>query len=273
MFTATIDETNSIIHIVSQKYGINLSDMAMASLRLKISQFCKNYHFHTLESLMTRLQDDPGFIEPFMHGISASSPDMFRDPELWITLREQVLPGMVPDSATASILVPDSVSGEEIYSMAILLYESGLDQKIRLTATCINDSIMKQIENGTLSKGRYKNCQDNYLVYNPGSTLDKYYMQREGKYYRKPGLLKQVELMVQPEDHAGMTGHTKLILYRNRMIYFNLETSRRMIRKMFDQAADGTILIIGIKESVNNLGLKDRVRIISSDLNIFSKAG
>jgi len=269
----TIDETNNIIHIVFQKYGIDLSGMAMTSLRLKISRFCEEQHTHSPRSLITRLQDDPGFIELFMQGISASSPDMFRDPELWIALREQILPGMLAELNSNRILIPDAVSGEEIYSMAILLKESGLDRQIRLAATCINESIRKQIEKGALTKGRYKNCQDNYGVFNPGSSLDKYFLQREGKYYRKSGLLKPVDIMVQPEVQTGITAHTKLILYRNRMIYLNPKTSRRMISSILDQAAEGSIFIIGIKESVKYLGLKDRVHVISTDLNIYSKAG
>ena len=273
MFTVTIDETNNIIHIISQKYGIDLSGLAMASLRLKISQFCKDHHSHSPRSLITRLQDDPGFIESFMQGISASSLDMFRDPELWITLRDQILPEMIRDTAPSRILIPDSVSSEEIYSMAILLKESGLERQIRLTATCINDSIRKQIENGPLTKGRYKNCQDNYMAFNPGSSLDKYFLLHDGKYYRKSGLFKPVDLMVHADDQAGMTAHTKLILYRNRMIYLNPETSRRMISRMLDQVVEGCIFIIGIKESLRYLGLKDRVHVISSDLNIYSKAG
>jgi chemotaxis protein methyltransferase CheR len=271
MFTVTNDETKNIIHLISQKYGIDLSGLAMASLRLKISRFCKDHQIHTYESLITRLSVEPDFIEPFMQGISASSPDMFRDPELWIFLREQILPGILADSKTTRILIPDAVSGEEIYSMAILLKESGLDQQIRLTATCLNNSIRKQISNGPLSKGRYKNCKDNYLVFNPSSNLDKYFLHRDGQYYRKSGLLKPVDIMVQQEYQAGIPIHAKLILYRNRLIYLNQETGRRMIGRMFDQAAKGCIFIIGIKESFNYLGLKDRVRVISSDLNIYSK--
>jgi chemotaxis protein methyltransferase CheR len=273
MFKVTIDETNNIIHIVSQKYGIDLSCMAMASLRLKISQFCRNHHLHTAESLVARLHEEPAFIGLFMHGISTNSPDMFRDPELWITLRDQILPGLAADSTASRILIPDSVSGEEIYSMAILLKESGLDQQIRLTATCINDSIRKHIENGSISKGSYKNCQDNYIIFNPGSDLDKYHIQHDGKQFRKPELLKAVELIVQPEEHSLVTSHTKLIMYRNRTVYFNLETSRLRIRSMLDQAVIGTIFIIGIKESFKILGLNGMVRIISSDLNIYSKTG
>jgi len=273
MFTVTINETKNIIHIISQQYGIDLSGLAMASLRLKISQFCKDHHFLSPANLTTRLHEEPGFIESFLQSISASSPDMFRDPELWIKLRDQILPEMISELVTSRILIPDSVSGEEIYSMAILLKESGLDQQIKLTATCKSEGIRRQIENGPLSKGRYKNCQDNYLIFNPGSTLDKYFLQRDGKYYRKSGLLNPVDIMVQPEDQAGKAVHAKLILYRNRMIYLNPETSRRMISRMLDHAVEGCIFIIGIKESINYLGFKDRVHVISSDLNIYSKAG
>lgn len=273
MFKVTIDETNKIIHIISQKYGINLSGLALTSLRLKISRFCTDHHSQSPFSLMARLNEEPGFIESFMQAISTSSPDMFRDPELWIALREQILPGLAKDTTTTGIHMPDSVSAEEIYSMAILLKESGLNRQIRLTATCTNDIIREQIENGPLSRGQYKNCQDNYLVFNPGSTLDKYFLQRNRKHYLQSGLLEPLDLGVQPEGQNGMVFRSKLIFYRNRMIYLNQETSRRRLGKMIDQAAKGTIFVIGIKESLKYLGLTNRVHYISADLNIFSKAG
>jgi chemotaxis methyl-accepting protein methylase len=111
------------------------------------------------------------------------------------------------------------------------------------------------------------------MVFNPGSSLDKYFLQHDGNYYHKSELLKSVDLVVHPKNNATSTANVKLILYRNRMIYFNLETSRRMISRMLDQAVEGCIFIIGIKESVKFLGLKDRVRVVSSDLKIYSKAG
>jgi chemotaxis protein methyltransferase CheR len=222
---------------------------------------------------MARLNEEPGFIESFVQAISTSYPDMFRDPELWIALREQILPGLATDSATTGIHMPDSVSAEEIYSMAILLKESGLNRQIKLTATCTNDLIREQIENGPLSRGHYKNGQDNYLVYNPGSTLDKYFLQRNGKHYLQSGLLEPLKLVVRPEGQNDRELRSKLIFYRNRMIYLTRETSQRRLGKMIDQAVKGTIFVIGIKESLKYLGLTNKVHIISADLNIFSKAG
>ena len=273
MFTVTIDETNSIIHTVTKKFGVDLTGMSMASLRLRISQFCKDQHIQSPGNIVSRFSDDPGFIESFMLGISVGSPDMFRDPDMWIMLREQILPGMILDDKKPGIMIPGCVTGDELYSMAILLKESGLDEQINLTATCMHNSLKKQIDNGPLSKGRYKNCQDNYQAFNPGSPFEKYITFRAGKYFRKPGLLDKVTINVQGLDHLDSTRSTKLLLYRNRMIYYNQDASRRIINIILDQVPKGTILIIGIKESVNHLGLEDRIEFISSDLNIFSKTG
>jgi chemotaxis protein methyltransferase CheR len=274
MFRVTIDETNNIIRIISQKYGIDLSGLAMVSLRLKISQFCIDHHsISSGNNLIKCLQKEPGFLESFMQGIFASSPDMFRDPELWISLRNQILPQMIQDFGTFRILFPDIVSGEEIFSMAILLIESGLEKQIELTATCKSESIRELIENRPLARGRYKNCQDNFEVFNPGSSLDKYFVHRDGKYFLKSGMLQPVRILVQPEAHECTAIDAKLILCRNQMIYLKPETSRRRISSIIDQADEGCLFILGIKESFKYLGLKNKAHVISSDLNIYSKAG
>jgi chemotaxis protein methyltransferase CheR len=273
MFAVTADETRRIVQIIVQRYGIDLSTLTMASMRLKISRFCRDHPLQTPADIRSRLQDKPGFINLFLAGILTNSPYLFRDPELWILLKNQILPELSRFPSQAGILIPDSVSGEEIDSMAILLHETGLKQQIRLTATCVHDSIRDGIVNGFLTQVHYKNGMDNYLVYNPGSTLETYYKNHRGRYYRKPGLMEPVQMLVQPDPDQAIDGMTKLVLYRNRMIYHTLERNRWIINRMLDRAADGTIFIIGIKESFGNLGLLDRLQVISRDLNIYAKKG
>jgi chemotaxis protein methyltransferase CheR len=273
MFEITIDETNNIIHEIFQHYGTDLSGLALTSMRLRISKFCRFHHITSTEKLITRLNEEPELLDLFMQGIYSGSPDMFRDPELWITMRDEILPGMRSDDKQPMILIPDATSGEEIYSMSILLKESRLDNRVRLTATCINETLRKLIENGPLAKGRYKNCQENYMIFNPDSRLDKYFLQRDGNYYPNPGMLELVDLKVHAEDQSGPVDKANLILYRNRTIYFTPVKSQKVISRLLDQSGKGCIFIIGLKESANYLGLKDRVHVISADLNIYSKAG
>ena len=273
MLTVTINETNDIIHGIAQNYGTDLSGMAMASLRLKISRFCKDHHLRNSRSLIARLKEEPDLAEAFIYDISSASPEMFRDPEFWIVMRDQVLPGLVRDSTGAGILIPDCGSPEEIWSMSILLKESGQDRQIGITATCMNEYTRDQIKNRSLLKGRYRICRENYEIFNPGFSLDKYFIQKDGKYHPKDKINNPVNLLVQT-GHQSLVDHRhKVLLYRNRLIYNNLDRSRRNLQWLFDQAAEGTVLVLGIKESIENLGLQDRVDVISPDLNIFSKAG
>jgi chemotaxis protein methyltransferase CheR len=273
MLTVTINETNDIIHGLAQNYGIDLSGMAMASLRLKISRFCRDHGLLPPGSLITRLVDEPGLTEPFIFSISSASPEVFHDPELWIVLRDQVLPGMIQDSNMAGILIPEIASPEEICSISILLKESGLEKHFRITATYFNEYARDQILNKPLPKGRYRICQENYAFFNPGFSLDEYFRLKDGKYHCKPGLLNPMNLSLRKNHPFVLDEDYKLILYRNRLIYQNLEQSRSQIRRIFDPAAEGTIFVIGIKESIDNLGLQDRVHVISPDFNIYSKAG
>jgi chemotaxis protein methyltransferase CheR len=273
MFKVTIDETRNITRIVYQKFGVDLSGMAMTSLRLKISQFCNEYPFQLPENLISWLLDEPGLPDLFISRILHAYPDIFRDPDLWISLREQILPGMIKDSDHPGILIPDCVSGDEIYSMAILLKECKLDKQIRLSATCLNKHMKDQIREGFISKGRFKYCQDNYRIFHPDSSLDKYFELQNDSYYHRPDLFEEAEISVNPPEHPVITKDIKLILFRNRTLYLDLETSRKRIQDMVDQASNGTILILGIRESLQNLGLQDLVHVLSSDLSIYTKAG
>jgi chemotaxis protein methyltransferase CheR len=273
MFTVSIHETNRIIQILSEEYGIDLSAMAMASMRLKISQFCMEHHLHSVADIISCLGQEPGFIKLFLSGIYTSSPDIFRDPELWIMLREKILPDLARYDSRSGILFPDCVSGEEILSMVILLRESGMDKHFRLSTTSVHGNIVEQIRNRPLSKARYKLCQDNYSIFKPGSSLDRYFKLQEGKYYLKAGFPIPVETMKKESaKHDAVASQTKLVLYRNRMIYFNLETCQRRFNGMLDQVDIGTIIIIGIKESFKQLGLQHRLHVIYPDLNIHAKA-
>jgi chemotaxis protein methyltransferase CheR len=273
MFTLSIVETRNLARLVSRKYGIDLSGMAMTSLRLKISQFCKEHRLHPPDKLVTCLLDDPAIFDLFLYRICAAYPDMFRDPDVWIFLRDQILPGMVGDSKKPGILIADGESGDEIYSMAILLKECRLDHQVRLTAAVENNLVLDRIIHGSIPKGRYKYGQDNYRLFHPGSSLDKYFAWHHDGYYPRSDLRETISLSVKKANRPEISRDTRLVLYRNRLLYLNTETSHRRLSHMIEQASIGTILILGIRESPDQLGLLDRVHTLSSDLNIFTKAG
>ena len=159
MFNVSVLEAKTIIRTIDKIYGTDLSGLAMASFRLRLSEILKTNSFKNIDALIERLLDDPDYYETFIRDISPGSPDMFRDPDFWIYFRDQFLPTILKSRRYPEIIIPESVTGNELYTMAVLLNETGLDYRIDLVVTCRNVKIKKQITEKKLSNIRYSDFQ------------------------------------------------------------------------------------------------------------------
>ena len=92
MFTVSVNEVKTIVRAIKKANGTDLSGLAIASLRYRLSGILKSYKLENTESLIAKFQNDPDFLDRFISDISVGSPDMFRDPDLWIHIRENLLP-------------------------------------------------------------------------------------------------------------------------------------------------------------------------------------
>ncbi|MFC2112188.1 CheR family methyltransferase, partial [Bacteroidota bacterium] len=239
--------------------------------RLRLSEILQTYQLNDTDSLVGRLLDDRKFYESFISDISIGSPDMFRDPDFWIYLRDHLLPTILKTRRYPEILIPESVTGNELYTVIVLLREMGLDYRVDLAITCWNNKIRDQIMNGELPRIRYKNSMDNYQVFKPGSSLEEYTDLRSGTRYLKKEMLQGVEFRLQsPEEHI-CSEKTALVLYRNRMIYQNAEMQYRMLKLFLSDMKGGTYFITGIQEAIDGFGVEHLYNTVSSDLKIYQK--
>jgi chemotaxis protein methyltransferase CheR len=271
MFSVSVLEAKSVITAIYEQYGYDISGFAMSSLRLRIGRFLTEHSLLYPDVLISRIMDDPGFLDLFISEIVTGSPDLFRDPDLWIELRDNLLPGMLKEHKEFEILVPSSVTGDELYSMAILLRESGLNGKIRLHATCLNNAMIENIRRGILSQARHKTSQDNYRIFNPEGNLDEYIFHYEGRIHRSAELLKNIRFQVKAPSALSPNNRTRLILFRNRMIYVNQATKTRILSSISERMSPGAYLILGIRESLKGTSLDSMLSPVSPDLNIYIK--
>lgn len=271
MFNVSIPEARNIIRAIKKTYGTDLSGLAMASFRIRLSEILQVHALNSTEVLIEKLLDDPVYYETFMRDISNGSPDMFRDPDFWIYFREELLPSILKSRHYPEIVIPESVTGHELYSMAVLLNEAEIEYRIDLVATCRNEKIRERILEGDLQNTLFKNSKDNYELFNPGSSFDQYIDIRKGKKYLNPGLLKGVDIRLQSPDQPVCSDRTSLILYRNRMIYLNAEEQYNRLKKLLEEMAENTYFITGIRESIDRFGLDHMYSVISPDLKIYIK--
>ncbi len=92
MFSVSILEARTIIRTIYKTYGTDLSGLAMASFRLRLSEILETHDIKLPEDLVAILLEDPEFYETFIRDVSIGSSDMFRDPDLWIDIRDRILP-------------------------------------------------------------------------------------------------------------------------------------------------------------------------------------
>ena len=271
MFNVSTAETRNIIRAIHDGYGFDFSGYTMSSLRLRISMILRDHNLLYPDLLISRLLEDPEFFDTFLLDISVGSPDLFRDPDLWIELRDTIIPELLHHHNQFEILIPSSVTGDELYSMAILVQESGWSDLITLTTTCLNDKIIKSIRTGMVDIGRQKSSQDNYRIFNPDGNPERYFHIQNGNVYRISEYLERVNFRVQKPTALQIDIQVKLILFRNRLLYVNQALKNRILRHIAGKMEKDAILILGIRESLKDSGIEKDLSPVSAELNILGK--
>ena len=273
MFNVSVVEARSVISAIYDRYGFDISAYTMSSLRLRIGRILKNHSLLYIDELINRLLEDPGFMDLFLKEISVGSPDLFRDPDLWIEIRDILIPRILRAHEEFEILLPASVTGDELYSIAILLKESGWTRKIRLRATCLNNEIIDSIREGEISQARLKTSMENYRIFNPEGEMDEYICKEDGKIFKSPEVIKQAKFLVKKPTALSMNNRTRLILFRNRLLYVNQALKTKIMAGISDRMPEGSFIILGIRESLRGTGLDNSLYPVSAELNIYEKAG
>ena len=271
MFRVSVLETRSLLRSINRQYGIDLSGRSMASLRLRLSEVLDTYNLADTEQLISSVLSSRSSLNNFLRDIAIGSPDMFRDPDFWVYLKEKILPGILNEYQFPEFVIPDCITGNELYSLKILLKEADVDFRVDVRALCENDLLLKQISTGELSYQVFKNSRDNYDMFNPGGDIKNYIEDVAGKQFLVKEVLDNIKYSVQTLESPFYSDKTAIVLYRNRMIYQTPELQYKNLKTLLTEMREGTYLITGIQESIDGFGLSSLYETISSDLKIYRK--
>lgn len=249
-----IVEAKSIIKTVTDSFGIDFSDYALTSFKRRIEKIMETHNLKYPDILINKLHDDPGFIDTFMHEISVPSTEMFRDPSFWRLLRDEIIPDLYNETGgNLKIWLPDSVSGDEVFSLAIVLHELNFLDKTSIQVSAISDKSLETIKSGILHPSKVEISSDNYIRANGKFQLANYIDIRNNIYYRDTNLLRNVSFFKQDLCCNPIPQGMKLVLFRNKMIYFNQVLQWKAIKNIYQSVNTGGMFIIGIQESLNQM--------------------
>lgn len=251
IYMRTIDQEKleQLFSALKSRYNIDLSNYAPASLSRRLERFINLFPFESERALEEKLLNDRQLFEQFIKEITVNTTEMFRDPSCWEAIRAEIVP-IAAAHQNLRIWHAGCSSGEEVYSMAILLEEEGLLEKTKIIASDVNREVMQTAMNGKYSLKGLETNSDNYKKSGGKYVLEDYIETGKGFYQMKNGLLRNVQFM--KHDLSSGTAFSKfdIILCRNVMIYFNKALQETVFRLFHQSLFKKGMIVIGKKESM-----------------------
>lgn len=242
-------QIQSLLSCIVEQYGFDFRDYAHASMRRRIQAVLHSERLDSVPALQARVLSDPIAFQRFVHGISVSVTSMFRDPSFYWKFRRIVVP-MLATYPFIRLWHAGCSTGEEVYSIAILLYEEGLYDRTRIYATDLDAVSIERAREGIFPLSRMKDYSAGYVDAGGSESLSRYYTaDRENALFR--GFLKENMVFAQHNlvcDSSFNEFH--VVLCRNVLIYFNNELRERVLALLHDSLVNFGVLGIGSKESL-----------------------
>lgn len=242
-------EIRLLLEALFLKYHYDFRNYAMASIKRRLKQARDQLGFGTYSALQEALLHDPDLLTQLLRYLTVQVSEMFRDPGYFKALREEVLPHL-RTYPSLKVWVAGCSSGEELYSLAILFREEGLEDRTIFYATDINHEALAAAEAGIFPLERLQLFSENHRLSGGRSSLSDYYQAAYGRVSFDKSLRRHVVF----SDHSLVTdavfGEMHLISCRNVMIYFDRNLQDRAIGLFKDSLVHKGFLGLGAKESL-----------------------
>jgi chemotaxis protein methyltransferase CheR len=264
-------QITELIDLVKKVHGFDFSGYTKASLKRRITRIMqlKKLSFYDLKHALVNNQD---FFQEFLEEITVNVTEMFRDPSFYKGLNSQVIP-YLSTYQHSKIWVAGCSTGEEVYSMAILMREAGLSNKSFIYGTDINTEVLREARRGIYSLRNIKSYAENYQFTGlKGSISDHFTILYDAASIHNE--LKQNTLFsVHNLVSDGVFNEFQLISCRNVFIYFETELQEHILELFYKSLCPLGYLCLGSKETIRSDTFKKKFKVINPKENIYQKIG
>jgi len=263
-------EIDLLITAIKEKLGYDLSGYAKASIKRRIKQLVIDENVKCITELIPKLLYSTQCQANFINRLTVNVSELFRHPASFLSLRESVLP-YLESFPRRDIWIAGCATGEEAYSMAILLEEAGLLKNTQIHATDINTDVLKQAKTGILTKALNKEDATRYQASGGTSSLSNYFSTAYNKHKLSQHLLDHISFSHHNILQDKVFCSAQLVMCRNVMIYFDLNTQNNALTLFNNSLVQNGYLVIGEKESLINSPLIDLLKTIDEPAKIYQR--
>ncbi len=264
------EELEDVLQVIRNNYGYDFFNYSRASLIRRVLRFMDIARVKNVYDLKYYLVNDKDFFSYFLQTVTVNVTEMFRDPAFYKTLAEKVLPKL----ATYPIIKiwhAGCATGEEVFSMCVLLQEAGLLQRSMIYATDINPANIEKARNGIIPLQFMKEYTANYIKAGGKKDFSQYYTAR----YENALIRKDLRKNIVFSQHNLVTDQVfnefQLVCCRNVLIYFNKTLQNKVFHLFYNSLAPMGYLAIGMKESLLFTDIRDKFETVHAASKIFRR--
>lgn len=242
-------EIKLFLEAIFQKYGYDFRNYSHAHIKRRILHRLLITKLDSISLMQHRVLTDPDFLQQILIDFSINVTEMFRDPDFYMALRKEVIP-ILKTYPFIKIWHAGCSTGEEVYSMAIVLKEEGLLERTQLYATDFNQRVLKQAKEGIFSIESVKDFTQNYIKAGGKEHFSDYYMADYDRVIMDKSLSQNVLFAHHNLVTDNVFSEVNMVICRNVLIYFDRELQNRAIGLFNESLIAGGILCLGSKESL-----------------------
>lgn len=263
-------EIRLLLEAIYSLYGYDFRQYSKASMRRRVLHRLGLSGLDTITDMTSKVLRDRQFFVSLLNDMTVNVTEMFRDPQFYRRFREDVVP-VLKTFPFIKIWHAGCSTGEEIYSMAVLLEEEGLYERTMMYATDIDKNVLATAKKGIYSISAIKQYGDNYIQAGGKSSLSDYYTCK----YESVIMDQRLKRNIVFADHDLATdqvfGEMNVIVCRNVLIYFDRPLQERVFNLFRDSLDLGGFLCLGTKESLKFAGGHHDFEPVDAEMKIFRR--
>ncbi len=239
-----------LLEAIYQRSGYDFRSYAKASIGRRTRQFMSGCGCEKIAEMIPRALHDQEFMTRLIQYYSISVTEMFRDPFVYKVIREKIIP-MLRTYPYLKIWHAGCATGEEVYSLAILLAEENIYRRSTIYATDFNDSVLNKAREGIYSIEHIQEATRNYQAGGGRRPFSEYYHSRYGAAALDASLKKNITFANHNLATDGAFGEMNMVICRNVLIYFNRELQNKALKLFAQSLVHGGFLCLGTKETID----------------------
>jgi chemotaxis protein methyltransferase CheR len=263
-------EIKLLLEAIFLRYGYDFRNYSKAHIKRRILHRLNVSHIKTVSELQFKILRDRDIFRELLDDLSINVTEMYRDPEFYKSLRTTVIPKL-KTYAYFKIWHAGCSTGEEVYSLAILLKEEGLLERCQIYATDFNNKVLEIAREGIFKKSDIEQYDQNYRLSGGMYRLSDYYQSMYGSVKFQKELTEKIVFA----DHNLVTdsvfADVNLILCRNVMIYFEKNLQNQVLKLFCESLVPSGILCLGSKETIKYTQYENYFEVLDENQRIYKK--